>query len=155
MPWAIALLIVGIDQWSKWLVVTHMEVGARIPVWGTFFSITSHRNTGAAWGMFSGATPVLAAISVCVAVIVAVMIVRARHAGTAMILACILGGGVGNAIDRIVRGEVVDFFHVVFSIGTWRYAYPIFNVADMAIVCGVLLYAVRALITDVRAKRRV
>jgi signal peptidase II len=153
MPWAIAVLIVAIDQWSKWLVVTHMEVGERIAVWGSFFSLTSHRNTGAAWGLFSGATPVLAAISVGVAVVVAVMIAREQHAGKAMMLACIVGGGVGNAIARIVRGEVVDFFHFVFSFGAWQYAYPIFNVADAAIVCGALLYAVRLLITDVRARR--
>lgn len=146
MHWVIMFLILFVDQWTKWMVLTKMQVGASIPVWGTFFSITSHRNSGAAWGLFQDQTTLLIVLGGAMMLFIGYAAWRSLREhkmwrGRALIL--ILGGGMGNLIDRVRLGEVVDFFHVVFDFRwmgiDWQYGYPIFNVADAMIVSGVFL----------------
>lgn len=133
----IALIIIGIDQFTKWIIVKQMELYEQIPVIENFFYITSHRNTGAAWGILQGQMILFYIITVIV--IIGVVYYMQKHVKgqlfPSLALSFILGGAIGNFIDRVFRKEVVDFLDFkIFS-----YDFPIFNVADSALVVGVIL----------------
>ena len=127
----LALFIVVIDQLSKSYIQTHMVLGMSIPVIQDVFHITYILNAGAAFGLFENQTVFFVIIAVCM-VVAAIYFYpripeqyRLLHLGTGLIV----GGAMGNVIDRIKTGYVVDFFD--FRI------WPIFNIADVGIVCGV------------------
>lgn len=158
--WLIALLVLVLDQWSKWLVVTRMEIGQVIPVWGDFFSLTSHRNRGAAWGILQDQRVFFIVITLIVVAGVIYYMNRTMRQGRKLAvcaLALLLGGALGNFVDRVRTGEVVDFFHFVFDfrgIGIpLVYNYPIFNVADACIVVGIALIFVETILEARREKR--
>jgi signal peptidase II len=149
---AIAAVIVAVDQVTKALVVSNLREGESRRVIGGVLSWTYQRNPGSAFSLFQH-IPVL--FTIIAAVIAAVIVVRAprvhdRLAGIA--LGLVLGGAVGNLIDRIARppgvfrGRVIDFidFH-------W---WPVFNVADSAVVIGALLLLIASIRSDRRAKER-
>jgi len=132
----IALLVFALDQLTKWLVVKYMELGQSIPIIEGVFHFTSHRNRGAAFGILQNQRWFFILITVAV---VAGIIFYMRKVGrnkplVSFSLALILGGAIGNFIDRLLMGEVVDFLDFTLI------HYPIFNVADSAIVVGVGLY---------------
>lgn len=131
--WLSALVIV-IDQITKQLVVKHLswyEVQPLLPN----LNLVHMKNTGAAFSMFSNA-PVWVFAGLGVAVSVGIIVwMRSNPRGQTLLataLALILGGALGNVIDRVTRGAVVDF--VDFYVGNWHFA--AFNVADMAITLG-------------------
>nr|WP_062197787.1 signal peptidase II [Massilibacterium senegalense] len=133
----LALLMILLDQGTKWLIVSKMQYGESIKMIQDFIYITSHRNRGAAFGILQGKMWLFFIITAVV--VVAVIFYLQKYGrkepllGTS--LALILGGAIGNFIDRLFRGEVVDFIDVkIFS-----YDYPIFNIADSALVIGVIL----------------
>lgn len=142
----IAAIIIAIDQVSKWLIATQLELNERISVIGQFFELTSHRNAGAAFGILQGQRWFFLLITT---VVVAGLVWYIRQTvRRGLVLApigysLILGGAIGNLVDRALFGEVVDFFKFRFQFSWFGtevdYTYPIFNVADMAIVCGVAL----------------
>lgn len=137
--WLSAALILA-DQVTKQLVVNNMALFDRIPVFD-WLNLTLMHNTGAAFSIFAGATPWLfVALSVLVSVGILIWMRRHPHGErlVAASLALILGGALGNAIDRATRGYVIDF--VDFHIHGWHY--PAFNVADSAIVLGAILLGV-------------
>ncbi|ROO25513.1 signal peptidase II [Salinisphaera orenii] len=137
--WLSAVLIVA-DQITKQLVVNNLALYDRIPVFD-WLNLTLMHNTGAAFSIFAGATPWLfVALSVLVSVGILIWMRRHPHGErlVAASLALILGGALGNAIDRATRGHVIDF--VDFHIQGWHY--PAFNVADSAIVLGAILLGV-------------
>jgi len=146
----LALFIIAIDQLTKWLVVRTMEVGESISVIEGFFSITSHRNSGAAWGIFEGQMFLFYIITIVVVLgVVYFMQKYAKHDNVlAFGLSFILGGAIGNFIDRLIHQEVVDFFD--FTI--FNYNFPIFNIADSALTIGVVLVII-AMILDERRKK--
>ncbi|MFC0524064.1 signal peptidase II [Pontibacillus salicampi] len=148
--YVLALLIVALDQGTKWLVIQQMELGERIPVLEPFLYLTSHRNTGAAWGILEGQMIFFYIITAIV--IAGVVYYIQRFASTSKLLGVslgfILGGAVGNFIDRIVRKEVVDFVDTYIG----SYNFPIFNVADSALVVGVGLVFI-VTILDERKKK--
>ena len=127
--WYIVVLAACVagDQLLKWWVVSHLEVGQSAPLLPGVVQLTRLHNTGAAWSSFSGKTGLLAWLLVK-------KIVRHPLGVTAGVL--ILGGGIGNVIDRVCRGYVVDMFDLQFI------SYPIFNLADCFVVAGVILGAV-------------
>ncbi|RYM07245.1 lipoprotein signal peptidase [Sporolactobacillus sp. THM7-7] len=133
--YALAFIILLLDQASKWLVVQNMNVGESIPILPRFFYITSLRNTGAAWSILEGQFAFFFIVTVIVLVIVIYYMQKAGRKqpllGTS--LAFIIGGTLGNFIDRLFRGEVVDFIHVFL----FRYSYPVFNLADSSLFIGV------------------
>lgn len=135
----LSALVIGADQVSKQLVMNNLSLFDRIPIFD-WLNLTLMHNTGAAFSMFSGATPWLF-VGLSVAVSIGVLIWMHRHPRgerlVAVSLALILGGALGNAIDRAARGFVVDF--IDFHIYGWHY--PAFNVADSAIVIGAILLA--------------
>ncbi len=137
--------VVVLDQTTKWAIVTSLTKGEIIPVWGSFLSLTSHRNAGAAWGLLNAYPTMLLFVTsgmICAIGYVWWQAIRHRMRGRAWALSFVLGGALGNVLDRFRLGEVVDFVRIVFDFSSlgldWQYAYPIFNVADMTIVCGVV-----------------
>lgn len=142
--YVIALLVLGLDQLTKWWIVKNMHYGQSITVVENFFYITSHRNRGAAFGILQNQMWFFVIITI--AVIIAVVYYMQKHAKNQpllrLALGLVLGGAIGNFLDRIFRKEVVDFLDVKFS----SYNYPIFNVADSALVVGVILIFIQTLL---------
>lgn len=132
----LALVIIGIDQLSKWLVITKMDVYEQIPIIDGFFYLTSHRNEGAAWGILQGKMMFFYIITAIV--VIGLIYYMQRYARNftllAISLSLVLGGAIGNFIDRLFRKEVVDFLDFII----FTYDYPIFNIADSVLVVGVI-----------------
>jgi signal peptidase II len=133
-------VIVVADQLTKAIVDRTMSLHDSIPLIDGFFNLTYIRNTGAAFGIFSGAQevfrlPFLIGVSILAIGFIVVMLKRLRpgERGLATALAFILGGAIGNLIDRVIYGEVIDFLDVYWS----DYHWPAFNVADSFITIGV------------------
>lgn len=147
----IALIIFLIDQGVKYLVATRMELYEQIPVIGNFFLITSHRNRGAAFGILEGQRWLFIVITIVVVIAIIWYLRKTVKMGQKLLsvaLSLVLGGAVGNFLDRAISGEVVDFAQ--FNFGT--YTFPIFNVADSAIVIGVALIILDTLLESRRNK---
>lgn len=132
------IIFLILDQLTKYWVVKAIPFGARQPVIPGFFNLTYVTNTGAAWGILSGRYWLLLAISALV-FLAAIRFLRALTEGWTeryFAVFLVLSGILGNSIDRIFRGAVVDFLQ--FYIG--QYAWPSFNVADSCICVGVFIY---------------
>ena len=129
-----AVLLAG-DQILKYWVVTHLAVGESAPFLPGFMQLTRLHNYGAAWSSLSGRTVLLVVFTAVLLAAVALLLIKkvVRH-GTG-ITACtlILSGGIGNIIDRIVHGYVVDMFDLQL------FSYPVFNLADCCVVVGAIL----------------
>jgi len=158
---ALSALIVLFDQLTKWAILKWVQYGdPPIPV-NAFLQLTHRRNPGAAFSFLANAGGwqrwFFIALAVAVSAVIAVWIWRLRTAGQTMLtagLALVLGGALGNVIDRIRLGYVIDFIEVPnyfgFLIGgTW---FPAFNVADSAITVGAVLLIVDALFISGRQK---
>ncbi len=133
----LAACIAG-DQLLKYWVVRHLEIGQSAAFLPGLVQLTRLHNTGAAWGSFSGSTALLTAVTAVLLVAVAWLVLKKviRHPLGLCAAMLVLGGGIGNMIDRICRGYVVDMFDLEFM------SYPIFNLADCFVVVGVILGAV-------------
>ena len=129
--------MIGLDQLTKSLVVRNMEIGESISIIDGFLRLTSHRNSGAAWGMFQG--QMLFFYVVTVAVVAMLIYIYKKEAKNNLLmqlaLTMLLAGAIGNFIDRVLFQEVVDFIDVLI----FGYDFPIFNVADSALTVGVIL----------------
>ena len=136
-PYHLAVCIGG-DQLLKWWVTAHLDVGQSAPLLPGIVRLTRLHNTGAAWSSFSGKTGLLAAVTIVLMAAVVYLVVKkiVRHPLGLTSAMLVLGGGAGNMIDRLCRGYVVDMFDLEFM------SYPIFNLADIFVVIGVLLGAV-------------
>ncbi|GAB3685984.1 signal peptidase II [Salinisphaera aquimarina] len=133
----LSAIVIGADQVTKQLVVNNLELFDRIHLFD-WLNLSRMHNTGAAFSIFAGATPwFFVALSVVVSIGILVWMRRHPHGErlVAASFALILGGALGNAIDRATRGFVIDF--VDFHISGWHY--PAFNIADSAIVLGAIL----------------
>ncbi|NGP44323.1 lipoprotein signal peptidase [Bacillaceae bacterium SIJ1] len=142
----LAVVMIVLDQVTKWLVLRYMDLWQSIPVIEGFFYLTSHRNRGAAWGILQGQMTFFYIVTVLVIIaVIYYMQTYGRYrplAGVA--LGLILGGAIGNFIDRLVHQEVVDFFD--FVIPVINYNYPIFNIADASLVVGVICMIIQSFI---------
>jgi len=146
--YVIAVVVIALDQLTKWLVVKNMALYESIPIIDGFFHLTSYRNRGAAWGILEGKMFFFYVITAIV--VVGIIYFMQKYGKGSRLLATsfamILGGAIGNFIDRIVRKEVVDFFD--FNI--FGYHYPIFNIADSALVIGIIMLLIVSFIEDRR-----
>lgn len=144
--YAVALGVVVIDQLTKWWVVQGlgMQLGQTIEV-SPIFDVTYTLNTGVSFGMFSGgeARWVLAAFSLIVAAVMAWWATRAPRRLFALSLGLIIGGALGNVIDRILVGAVIDFLDFSGLGFPW-----IFNIADSAISVGVGLLILDSFLSE-------
>ena len=139
---ALAAALFAADQWSKAWVTAHMTLGETAPLWGDLLELNCVHNYGVAWSMFSGMRWLLIGVTgtIVLAVALAIVLRLIQHPLGIIAAFLILSGGLGNLVDRIVRGYVVDMIHLVF----WP-TYPTFNVADMCIVSGCVLWIIYAL----------
>ena len=139
-PLAVAAVIVLLDQLTKIWAVSELSDGP-VEVVGSLLQFRLTRNPGGAFSLLTGLTPVLALLAVVMVIYIVRTTRRTADAVMAYSLGLVLGGAVGNLVDRMVRspgvlrGEVVDFIKVP----NW----PTFNVADCAITIGVILIAIR------------
>ena len=131
----IVCALIAADQGLKYWTVTHLAVGQSTRFLPGLMRLTRLHNDGAAWSSLSGRTALLIAVTALLIVGVLVLLARriVRHPlGVAGCL-LILGGGLGNMIDRVFRGYVVDMFDIQL------FSYPIFNLADCFVVVGAIL----------------
>lgn len=148
--YSLTFFVIAADQLTKIYVRSVLDLGRSVEVIPDFFSLTLVFNRGAAWGIFAGFR--IGFVVLAVAMVVFILIWRKSIFGdgrlgysTAVLL---VGGIVGNAIDRVLYGEVTDFIHL------WHgsYHFPCFNIADSAICVGVFLYIILSLM-DVKRKK--
>ncbi len=152
---AVTALVLVVDQATKVYVDRTMQLYQSIPVVDGLFSITYMRNKGAAFSFLSNfdyRLPffILVSLVAVVAILVAYRKLRDDQRFAALSLSLILSGAVGNLIDRIRLGEVIDFLDVFWRTHHW----PAFNVADSAICVGVALLAVDMVLEERRQKRQ-
>lgn len=138
LTFAIVLLL---DQGTKYVVQDAMELYASIPIIGDYVRLTYIRNPGAAFGISIGNPTLFILLSFLACGVMGYYFLRlpAGERWGRFALTLILGGAVGNLIDRIWYGEVTDFIEV----GIDTYRWPVFNVADMAVTIGVALLFLR------------
>ena len=138
---ALALFILVLDQFSKWLVLNLIEPGDEQIVINGFFKFVHWGNTGAAWSLFRGNNSALAIIAFIALLIIAVMFLTRHHTLASQVaFGLIVGGIAGNLTDRILpsRHAVVDFIYFYLQQrGGNEIGFPAFNVADTAICTGV------------------
>ncbi len=146
----IALAVVILDRYTKWLVAKRITLHDSITVIQRIFYITHVENRGAAFGIFNDSPAqwkigLLVLFSIAALVIVSALLWKSSHAMTASAigLSLILGGAIGNLWDRLLSGRVVDFLLVYIG----SYQWPAFNVADSAIVVGAGLLVFEILVT--------
>ncbi|WP_127568051.1 signal peptidase II [Paenibacillus xylaniclasticus] len=141
-------IVFAIDWISKWIIVNELELHEEISVIGDFFVITSIRNTGAAFSMLENQRVFFLIVTIIIAAgIVWYMLRTVRNNGKALLLtglALVLGGALGNFIDRALKGEVVDFLQFTFG----SYTFAIFNLADTAICIGVGMILLDSLLSS-------
>lgn len=152
--WLIIAIVAGtivLDQVTKYLVASQMTIGQSIPIIDNFLYITSHRNAGAAWGIFQGKMMFFYLITLAVIAVVILWMTRLdikKDKWLVIALALILGGAVGNFIDRVLYQHVIDFIDTYI----FGYDFPIFNIADSALSIGVVLMAIDAILDMKRQK---
>ncbi len=142
--WFVFFLTVLLDRVTKWLVAANMRSGQTIPVIADFFHITFVENPGAAFGILAEKKALFIIVTLVILGVVFYLAHTQKNSGYLLSIAYALvaGGAVGNMVDRLQTGLVVDFLDFR---GIWPY---IFNVADSAVVVGVLFLAVLILRSD-------
>ena len=138
----LAAFVILLDRWTKHLVATRISLHTDIPIIRGFFSLTHTENTGAAFSLFADSpyhwkTGMLISFSIIAMIVVSALLWMQERAltMTGIALSLILGGAVGNLWDRVASGRVVDFLLVYYQ----HYLWPVFNLADSAIVVGASL----------------
>lgn len=146
--WFVGFLCLTIDQIAKWLVVQFFDLGQTLPLFPGVFHLTYVTNKGAAFSLFSNGVGWLRWISLGVSLGLVVLALRANLSRWGQVgYGCILGGALGNGIDRFVKAEVVDFldFRLIH--------FPVFNLADVAINIGIGCLLVAAFREGQRSER--
>ena len=137
-----ALAFILFDQGSKYYIVEKMTLGQSSEIISNFFSITSHRNRGAAWGILQDSRLFFLVVTVLFLAILFYYMYNQKNTLTKfdiLTFSLIMGGAIGNFIDRLIRHEVVDFLDFrIFS-----YDFPIFNLADCYICIGVVCLLIK------------
>lgn len=151
----VAVVVVLVDQLTKWAIVEWIPLYDRVPL-NSFINLTHQKNAGAAFSFLADAGGwqrwFFVALATGVSAVITVWIWRIRNNGQIVLssgLALVLGGAVGNLIDRILLGHVTDFIQVWF--GSW--AFPSFNIADAGISVGATLLIIDALFFSGREER--
>ena len=152
----VALLVVVVDQGTKWAVVEWIPLYGKVPI-NSFLNLTHQQNSGAAFSFLAGASGwqrwFFVVLATGVSAVIAVWLWRIRTEGPLVLMAglsLVLGGAIGNLIDRARLGYVTDFIQVWF--GNW--AFPSFNVADAAISVGAAILIIDALFFSARDTKK-
>ena len=144
----ISALLVGLDQWSKYLTVQNISLGETKEFIPGFLSLTHLRNTGAAWSLLEGKMIVFYVITVIVSVVIIYLLIKnyKKSIWYSVGLSFVLAGAIGNFIDRVRLGYVVDMLQTDFM------NFPIFNVADSTLVVGVICIFIYLILDEKAAK---
>ncbi len=151
----VAIPLIVLDQATKLIIVRTMDLYATIPVVQNFFDIVHARNQGAAFGVLRDSNirlPFLIGVSLLASVVIIALFRKLRpdQKLSAWGLSLVLSGAVGNLIDRVRLGEVIDFL----SAHWYQHYWPAFNVADSAICVGVGMLALDMILEERRKKRQ-
>lgn len=148
----ISLLLIVIDQVVKILVISKLALQQSITIINNFFNITYVRNTGAAWSILSGNVLLLIMISVLALVAIYYYLIKDKDLNKIDIVSysMLIGGIIGNLIDRIVHGYVIDYLD--FKI--FNYNFPIFNIADTLIVISIIIIGISLIVGEYREQNR-
>lgn len=144
----ISALLVGLDQWSKYLTVQNISLGETKEFIPGFLSLTHLRNTGAAWSLLEGKMIFFYVITVIVSVVIIYLLIKnyKKSVWYSVGLSFVLAGAIGNFIDRVRLGYVVDMLQTDFM------NFPIFNVADSTLVVGVICIFIYLILDEKAAK---
>ncbi len=145
----ISLAIVIFDFITKQIVLKNMHLGQSIPLWKNVFHLTFVKNEGASFGMMQGGRWFFVVITVALIAYLLYYILKNKERNKLFLLAAtfIIGGGMGNLIDRIMTGKVVDFFDFCLI------NFAIFNVADCFVVIGAVLAIIYFFIEEIKGKK--
>ena len=144
----ISALLVGLDQWSKYLTVQNISLGETKEFIPGFLSLTHLKNTGAAWSLLEGKMIFFYVITVIVSVVIIYLLIKnyKKSIWYSVGLSFVLAGAIGNFIDRVRLGYVVDMLQTDFM------NFPIFNVADSTLVVGVICIFIYLILDEKAAK---
>ncbi|NST28070.1 signal peptidase II [Enterococcus faecalis] len=144
----ISALLVGLDQWSKYLTVQNISLGETKEFIPGFLSLTHLRNTGAAWSLLEGKMIFFYVITFRVCVVIIYLLIKnyKKSIWYSVGLSFVLAGAIGNFIDRVRLGYVVDMLQTDFM------NFPIFNVADSTLVVGVICIFIYLILDEKAAK---
>jgi signal peptidase II len=151
----IVLAVIALDRLTKWLVVRRLPLGHDLSIIPGFFQLTHWENTGAAFNTFAGSmspwrSAGLIAFSTVVVAFLSLLLWKSagKLNSTTIALSLILGGALGNLWDRVTKGTITDFLD--FYVGSHHF--PVFNIADSAIVAGALLLLLTRIFVTAREK---
>jgi len=150
----VSAVIVILDQITKWFIKTSLDLFESVPIIENFFHFTFIKNSGMAFGLnFPGGIYVFTGVSILLTIVLFRMLWNERYNSILirLALALIIGGAIGNLIDRILYGEVVDFLD--FMIGNFHWY--IFNIADTSVSIGMCLLIIHSLFFSNQEKEKV
>ena len=141
----IIVAIVALDQWSKWMIKTSYNLYQSEPIIEGFFYFTYVTNDGMAFGLsFPGGKTILLIVTLILTGVIMWMLWKEKNSHNLIRygLTLILAGAIGNMIDRILYGKVVDFLDIMIGSFNWY----IFNVADSAVTSGMILFILHTIV---------
>lgn len=147
-----ALSVLGLDQYTKYFISTNFQLGQGTEFINGFIDIQYIHNTGGAWGILSGNTWLLLSFTLIVILVLIIFLLKVGMKSKLLFwaISLVLSGGIGNMIDRAFRnGNVVDFLHFEFFP-----SFPVFNIADIAVVVGGGLLILYFLIDMINQEKR-
>ena len=151
----LSAFVLALDQWSKLWIETTLELHGRLPVLPGFFDLVHVQNTGIAFGLFPAGREVASTLLLTALGFAALSVVSLYFRSTSereplllLSLALVLGGAVGNLIDRILLRAVTDFLDVYVGTHHW----PAFNVADSGVTIGIVLMLAHSFLPQVRRR---
>lgn len=144
----IAVAVIAFDQYFKYWIVNNIELGGKLDFLPGIVGLTNVRNTGAAFSILNNATWLLTVITTVFIIGLIIYMIKVKMSkASAVCIAAVIGGAVGNLIDRLRLGYVVDMFELQFM------EYAIFNIADCFIVVGVILFCIFYLIDEIKKEK--
>jgi len=149
--WIISALIIGLDQWVKWLIVDNFALGETKSVIPGILSLNHIRNFGAAWSLLEGKMWFFTVVTIIAVVVILTLMIKNRSNGNRWFmigLTLILAGAIGNFIDRVRLGYVIDMFQTDFM------NFPIFNVADISLVIGVICVLIYIILDEKEQRKK-
>ncbi len=146
----LAAALIALDQWVKWWVAANIPLGELRTLIPHILGLNHVHNTGGAWSLLNQHTWLLTCVSAVVVLLLLVVLVRrrVRRPFGVVTLTIVLAGAAGNLIDRIRLGYVVDMFQILFM------DFPIFNVADICVVCGGIAFCIYFVLFDEKWEKK-
>jgi len=142
------VLVVIADRLSKLAVLNNISAGAKLTIVPGLLYFTNINNTGTVFGLFSGMNLLFVLVNIFVLALVAVYFYKTKEQTIKVLLALVFGAAIGNLIDRIVYGHVVDFIRLSFYP-------PVFNVADSVLTVCIVWFAVYLLVNENKNKKKI